>query len=224
MRKVVLAILAITLTAVAGEMFLVEYFDNEEYIVPVRQVDTAAEVTFSINRPAYVSVATAAVVMQSGTPDDTNTTGSVWMVADGDSLSSTTQYNSTGITPSLYYNQTLFLYMESGEHNIQIKVAAPTRNYYSTYKRVRLQALILLEDTLEAVTERPDASQAPTNQSSCLTSSNYVRIEGCNAIHDIMGRKMDLVIEDGRVIISDLPAGTYFAGTSTGTVKIVKMR
>lgn len=225
MRRVLVILFALISAVWAREMFLVEFFDDFEYVADITEVDTAASITFALESPAFVLVTCSGVFSQTGIPNENGNTGSAWMEIDGDSLSHTTQYMFSTNPPKIYYNVSLVQDMEPGEHTMEILFAAPRFDFNGRYKRMRLQALIFQEeDTVQAITEYPEDNHGIANQRSILTSGNYVRVEGCDAIRDVSGRVLDITIENDKLSISTLPAGTYFAETSTGTIKIVKMQ
>jgi hypothetical protein len=87
----------------------------------------------------------------------------------------------------------------------------------------RLQAFIFLPDSASAIAEQP-LVQPPVLPSAVISRGPYVSAPGASTVVDASGRVMKNVLNNDRVYISTLPAGTYFAKDEERTVvKIVKV-
>jgi hypothetical protein len=197
---------------------LVEAYQKEgTVLIPEGQADTiiASEITFSLNTACLVQLATGGNIGYA----------LGWLVLDGKDLipnvKIATAYGAPGPLTLTYTYP-----MSTGEHMVSLCV----RNYSninvpSTCSDCYLQALIFLPDTVgEAIVEQPVPDAGKPVTSSLISRGPFVQVLGATMVVDASGRVIENAIEDGRVSVSTLPAGTYFAKEKESTiVKIVKV-
>ena len=123
----------------------------------------------------------------------------------------------------------------AGNYEFELKVETNSERLYSygpppDYVRMviihhpGIQAMVILSDTTtDALAEQPP-ERNDTYPASLIASGPSITVPGCIEVRDIAGRIVCNEIKDGRITLSTLPKGTYFAQTSTlRIIKIVKM-
>jgi len=116
------------------------------------------------------------------------------------------------------------LFEPSSESHL-IQLIALNRDTFPgpAYKRAALQVRIDTPDEQQTVNEQPGDERERLPTRSVLSSQPYITLPGVQDVYAITGERMD-VVSDDRIELSKLPVGTYVAKTSSGTVKIVKVR
>jgi len=96
--------------------------------------------------------------------------------------------------------------------------------FYSLIHHPRIQALVIMSDTVENhIAEKPPERGDPI-QTSLITSGPSINVPGCIEVRDITGRTVNCEISGDRVMLSTLSRGTYFLERENGrSVKLVKM-
>jgi len=218
MRKVLLALSFAVIAAFAGEMLLVETY--QDGILQTADGDPLVDTTllrleFSLDSNCYAVFSTGGF----------HSRGTMWLELDEDSLGHSTR-EAIGSEPKHPFDQTYMCLLNSGVHTMELR----WRNnpvYPTWIKNARFQALIFLPDAGGAIMERPDGdvdADATGALTSVISRGPYVTVTGATELVDATGRVIENAITDDRVSINNLSQGTYFARKEGKTlVKIVKV-
>jgi len=201
--------------ALSAAPVLVEAYQEGTITIPEGTIDTVTvvELSFSVDTACYVQF-TAGEIFQFAT---------LWLNLNGDDLHPCTKEGGLDQTHS---GLIVYAYLlSSGSHTISLKITPLLMGYGATCRNAYLQALIFLPDAGSAVAEPPPepggVSPLPI---SIISKGPYVNVEDATELVDASGRTIKNAIVAGRVQISTLPAGTYFARSGERTVvKIVKV-
>jgi len=217
MKKVLLAALGLLVSVgVAGAApVLFEAYQEGTITIPGDKIDTVTvvELSFSVDTSCYVLFTAGGVAKRAKT----------FLCLDGNNLfPKSLLAEVTGSSFHIVYSYPL----SSGPHNVRFKLTNLVAGGSADCSDAYLQALIFLPDTATgAVAEPPVGDAEPRgNTPSLISKGPYVNVAGATELVDATGRVIENAIEEGKVFISNLPQGTYFARNGERTiVKIVKV-
>lgn len=200
----------------SGSPLLFESYQKDPVSIKpnIQDTVTAVGVSFSTDTTAYVQF----------TAGGLNSLSTLWLELDGEPLPVIAQSN---IAPAYRdgFSISYSYLLTSGNHNLSL-VFTPyeTDGWPAVCQNAYLQALIFLPDSASGVAEQPEPGQASPVTSAVISRGPYVSAPGASMVVDASGRVMENVLTEGKVQISSLPAGTYYAKDKDRTVvKIVKV-
>jgi len=212
MKKVLLVLMALVVMGIASEMFLVEEHIEGEVGCPLPKQEIL-EVTFTLDKPAFLLISQSLRYTDGGY----NMMTEGWFVVNGDKL----------VFSVSSFNPTYMMQMDSGQVTVQSWVKGfDISGVVRTVRNPSLQVMVFYpSDNEPFVTELPPESSDGLSSYSILSSGPFVHVEGCSAVYDIAGNKVDCEVRNGDVYLNQLSAGTYFATGSEGRpTKIVKLK
>ncbi len=216
MKKIIFAAVFLGSTmGLSATPLLVEAYQAGNISIPPLQYDTVTvvEVAFTLDTACYVQFSTGGLAALSRS----------WLKLDGVDLPPKA-WLSSSVRPQVFGITYTYL-VTSGEHTISFVLTVGQNDSDPTLcQNTYLQALIFLPDTAkDAVVERPEV-EFGVRTASVISQGPYVSAPGASQLVDASGRVIENAIADGRVQISTLPPGTYFAKSEERTVvKIVKV-
>lgn len=210
MRKIALLLLVFGGLLFGGQSILLEAYQDAVIAPGAENIDTTIlKLEFSLDTTCQILVASGGAQKR----------GIGYLLLDGDTVRNSIRYN---VDANMMPLDQVFIHLTNeGEHTILLKFR--TLNELGQCQYGRLQALIFLPDSASGVLELPPVLP-PFLPSAVISRGPYVSAPGASAVVDASGRVMENVLSEGRVSISNLPAGTYFAKDEERTVvKIVKV-
>jgi len=213
-KKILIPLMIATFTMQAAPV-LVEAYQEGQITIPAESftTDTACALTFSVDTSCVVSFSTSG-----------NLSGcKAWLAIDNDSLPPLSQDNEDNGSVAFTYSYII----QPGEHTAYYTILGgynPGTSISSTFRNGYLQALIFLPDTGNGAVTEQEHEALPDVAPSVISSGPYVSAPGATQVVDASGRVLEGVLTDGKVYLSDLPPGTYFARQGERTVtKVVKV-
>ncbi|TKJ40938.1 hypothetical protein CEE36_08715 [candidate division TA06 bacterium B3_TA06] len=224
----------------ANEMFLIEDYEEGDTTLQVSEFDTLtmASISFTLDREAFVTVATGGFI-QYDYVDNRYQEHADWVTIEVPAI-----YGCSWITKneekvpvsvgSPEISGSYIFALDPGNYEFELKMYtyhddrllwSSGDKFYSLIHHPRIQALVILSDTVENhVAERPPERGDPI-QASLITSGPSINVPGCIEVRDITGRTVkNCVISGDRVMLSTLSRGSYFLERENGrSVKLVKM-
>lgn len=232
MKLYIILLVLIASMVFANEMLLVEDYTEEDITFEVSDADpvTMASISFTLDREAFVTFITGGIIKHILTTGASGEMASElyncsWITMNGTKLqTSVGSPNMNGsyvfaLDPGNYEFELQVLTI----HDIRMSLYSGDKRY-STIRHPRIQALIILSDTVENhVAEKPPERGDPV-QTSLIASGPSVNVPGCTEVRDITGRTVNCEISGDRVMLSTLPRGIYFIERNDGhSIKLVKM-
>jgi hypothetical protein len=198
-----------------GSPLLVEKYQVGSINFPSTEMNTLTviELSFSVDTTCFVQFAVGGVA----------SLARIWLELDSDSLPPTLLIRAPGNDAPMPITYSYLV--TPGNHNVALMLSNyPNLGNPTLCNNAYLQALIFLPDAGGAVAEQPASETSRPMTSAVISRGPYVSAPGASTVVDATGRVMENVLSDGRVQISNLPAGTYYAKDEERTVvKIVKV-